>query len=357
MIRWFLILILIQLSLHAKESSHNLENSFEQSIDFAHQHISSFIKGVGTYADKKLDTWLRDANESETFFNEDSSAKTYELEKRVDYFFLEKKYLESTNRSYIRMGIGESISSTGESKLNYAFSAKIDLGESKKRLHLFMDDLRRDEQNRDLETQSAVLSESTDQATVGLSYFYPQKYGLHMKSAIAIHGLNPFARVRLEYPIYMGRWSFLAAQKVIYSLKHKFEEQSDLYLDNRVGSYSLVRLFASRSTTQDSNGMYYSSGIQYFYNPQHNRGLSLSLYANGNTKYGDYELNTRTNLSTYTNKNQFYSYILAPSWRENIYKDWLFFQITPSVVWHEERDYDRSYNLAFSFDLYFGNRR
>ena len=42
-------------------------------------------------------------------------------------------------------------------------------------------------------------------------------------------------------------------------------------------------------------------------------------------------------------------------WRENIWKEWLFYELGPGVNYHKRYDYRPNYNISFGIDMFFGH--
>ncbi len=95
--------------------------------------------------------------------------------------------------------------------------------------------------------------------------------------------------------------------------------------------------------------MDYALSFQYYYSPQKNTGLGISQSFLGNTEY---QYVTEQKMQTYGGIN---NYVTSLSWRENIWKDWFYYQISPGVSFHKQYDYNPNYILIFLVDIYFGS--
>jgi len=98
--------------------------------------------------------------------------------------------------------------------------------------------------------------------------------------------------------------------------------------------------------------MSYDGFVQWFYKPRKKAGMSLNLGANGSTRYIS---TVSQNPLVEHQENRIYNYLFLARWRENIWKEWLFYEVGSGVNYHEQNDYRPNYNVFIGIDMFFGH--
>jgi hypothetical protein len=195
--------------------------------------------------------------------------------------------------------------------------------------------------------------------SIGVDVFSKTHFGIRPKYSIGFRGIDPFARARFSYQTDFGRWRLEPVQTFTEtfgtqdSFKDTFNETTELYLDTPTSESTLLRFVLDRGTESRVKGMRYDGFVQWFWSPREHAGLDLSLGFNGSTQYENTVVYTDPPLIQ--EENRVYNYLLSIRWRENIWKKWLFYEITPGVNYHEIHDYRPNYSINLRIDLFFGH--
>ena len=235
----------------------------------------------------------------------------------------------------------------------FTVRARLSLGRSKKRMKLFIEDFNEDS------AKNIGTSGEDDSPSIGLDFFSKKRFGIRPKYSIGFRGIDPFVRARFSYQTNFGRWQFEPVQTFSETFdtrdtfKDTFNETTEFYLDTPTSEATLLRFVLDRSTKSRLDGMGYDGFVQWFWSPREHAGLSLSLGFNGSTKYENTVVYTDPPLIK--KENRVYNYLFSIRWRENIWKKWLFYEITPGVNYHETHDYRPNYNINLRIDLFFGH--
>jgi hypothetical protein len=271
----------------------------------------------------------------------------------ADEFFLTRKFLEERERSFVRVSYAQKYNSLESDPNSFTVRARLSLGRSKKRLKLFIEDF-----NEDSAKNIGTSGEDTS-PSIGLDIFSKTRFGIRPKYSIGFRGIDPFARARFSYQTNFGRWRFEPVQTFTETFEARdsfndiFSETTELYVDTATSESTLLRFVLDRGTQSRIDGMRYDGFVQWFWSPREHAGLSLSLGFNGSTKYENTVVNTDPPLIK--EENRVYNYLFSIRWRENIWKKWLFYEITPGVNYHETHDYRPNYNINLRIDLFFGH--
>lgn len=396
----FLLCILSMISLHANDANLTVGLEDNQSVI-----QSSYIDLYHGYLDAKVHEWgvdidgavlglynlFSDNNDSEAFVDErglfvlDSNSSHYgpyvdsnlsteaiteennqsltktlkgdsivvEDNENVDEFFLTRKFLEERDRSFVRVSYAQQYNSLESDPSAFTIRARLSLGRSKKRLKLFIEDFNEDS------AKNIGTSGKDTSPSIGIDVFSKARFGIKPKYSIGFRGIDPFARARFSYQTEFGRWRFEPVQTFTESFetqdsfKDTFNETTEFYLDTPTSESTLLRFVMDRGTESRVDGMRYDGFVQWFWNPRKHAGLNLSLGFNGSTKYQNTVVYSDPPLIK--EENRVYNYLFSIRWRENIWKEWFFYEISPGVNYHESHDYRPNYNINLRIDLFFGH--
>ncbi len=264
-----------------------------------------------------------------------------------DAFFLTRRELEERDKSYVRVRFSQLFNSLSSEKTRAEVRAKLHLGRSKKKLKLVIEDLNDDT------AQNIGRSDNKESPSIGVERSSGKVLGIKPKYSIGFRGIDPYVRARYYYETELGLgWKFHPVQTFLYTLEEEFSELTEFYFDKPTSENTMFRFVADRGTEDRVDGMRYDTYLQWFYTPRDHAGLSFTLGANAHTKYQNTIIDSDPPLIH--EENRVYNYSVYVRWRENIWKKWLFYEITPGVNYHEENDYRPNYNILFRVELFFG---
>lgn len=282
----------------------------------------------------------------------DKNRKVSKLEEKsyaVDKFFQNEKYLNDTENTYIRVRLQSFFQTKDSNDFDLKLRAQIPFSKSRKNIKIFVDDLT-------MENADNVLRDTTNndksKPDIGIHFFAPIRT-IKSRYSIGLSGIDPFVRARYNFPIIVDEWLIDTVQLFQYSTDDKFEEETNIYFDRSWGKKSLVRIQLHRSTHQETDGMDYFLSAQYFRATKKDAGYGLQQAFIGNTKY-EYTINNGVVLPDTETFGGINSYITTFSWRENIWRDWFYYELRPSVSFERQYDYEPNYRALIFFDFYFG---
>ena len=316
------------------------ENSY---IDNFHDTMSDSVFSLSKSIDKVLSNDYSDYNTSADIYDIDENSDS------MDAFFKTDKYLDETEKTFLRVNFNTLFQTKGSNDFGYSVKARLPLSRTKQNYNLFIDDLTSDNPNSEITNQSANNSKTS----VGVNYFAAKTYGISSKYSIGVRGFHPFIRARYNLDYTLGSWDIEPVQTFKYSSNNKFEEETSIYFDKKIADLNLLRFVMYRHTQEKVPGMDYAFSAQYFHPLPHHIALSISQSVSGNTKYEDityYPNNTYTS-TTYGGIN---NYATSLNIRQNVWKKWFFYEVAPGLNFHKQYDYKVNYSILFSIDMYFG---
>lgn len=286
---------------------------------------------------------------SQPKFTQEQDKQTYQTSTWFDDFFKDETYLDATNKSYIKIRAGYEYDWRGEPSVLQNIKARIKLPRTQEKIQLFIGD------DSDEKISSTDPTRTSGSEGIGIKYFLPSLYGrLFSNASIGFSGIdNPYARTHMEYPVFLQNWLFKAAQNFKYSVESKFDEWTDFTFDRPLSDKEMIRLLLQRSTNSEVIGMEYLLQLSYRVASHHDIGTSYYVGFNGRTK----DLTGSLYNSGLTPQEGVYQYAAGIVWRQQLYKEYLVYQIEPILSLHEQYNFKPNYLLRLTLELYFGYKR
>lgn len=335
---------------------------FEKNLDDFQKYLSlkvlifsSKLDQIGSSGldENQTTDSIVDSNRSEdtlqSNFNQPIEENSYPPPLPFDSFFKDDIYLNTTNKSYIKIHGGYEFNQLGPSAISHNVSARIKLPKTQEKLHLFINN------EPKKTTLLPTINQSSSDVGIGLKYYLPQVYEkLFSNVSIGFAGItNPYVKTYFEYLIAFTNLEIKSTQNFKYSHKNKFDEWTDFYFDRKLSQQNMVRLLLQRSTNSEVNGMEYLSQLSYTNALEKEISCVYYISVNGRTE--------DTPASLYENgsipKEGVYNYSAGVIWRQQFFKDYLYYQIEPILSYHEQYNYKPNYILRFTIDLFFETKR
>lgn len=341
-------ILLLNLYLFSDDSN-TPERNF---IDTSHDYITKKFHAISEKADSvTADTvnYTKNIGKDTNSTTENSKKdKQKELNpENVDALFQNEKYINETKKSFLRISTDYAYNSIEKNDLNVRLGASLALNKSIKNLKLYLSGFNQD--NVDDITKRKKYDD--EKPEIGVSYLIELKNNIETKYSLGIRNLYPYIRGRFSYLKDTGSWSIEPVQTIEYSIKNEFKEDTTLYLDKEIIKKVKFRLEFSRGTKTDTKGMDYDSVASIFWTPQTKTGLRLSQGIYGNTKYEHIINKTTGESEIYSGIN---NYETTLTFRQNIYRKWLFYEVSPGVSFQKQYDFDPNYRFYIRIDAFFG---
>jgi hypothetical protein len=260
-------------------------------------------------------------------------------------FFKDETYLDVTNRSYVKLHGGYEYNERGDSALFNGITARLRLPKTEKQLQLFI--------GGEADAIMGLNNVRHEDQGIGIKYYMNSLYtGLFSRASVGIAGIsNPYVKTNVEYPLYFETWLLRPIQTFKYSARDKFDEWTDLYFDRKVSTTEMIRLLLERSTNSEIRGMSYLSQLSYLNAYREDISCSYYIGMNGRTK----DLLDTTYTNNLHPQEGVYDYSLGVTWRQRLWKDYVFYQLDPLISFHEQYNYKPNYIFRIGVDIYFGN--
>jgi len=355
---------------------YNFGDSFGHTLDFTQVYISDQINSYGHFIDDevyyhlndKVDSnytssiyqdvkgWVDfsdDINSSE-LNNSDTNqtkivtnslhSKKEPTSNRFNDFFKDPSYLNSTTDSFIRLRIGPEYNQQEGTSLINSIQLSLRLPKTEDKLKIFIGEDEDDKVN----ISQSITEDEAKNANIGVKYYLPTFYeDIKTSFAVGFRGItNPYSRLRFDYVKEVGSWQFRPIQTVEFSAKSLYMEETQLYNDFLWSDTKMIRLFLTRRTEYGYKGMKYTAQLAYYKAVKESSAFRMYTQASGHT-----DTNIQGDILVHPGV---YGFITGFVYREQFFKDYLFYEIEPRVQHSIQYDYKANSIVSFLIEVYFG---
>ena len=337
-----LFYLLLTVGVSADTNSSN--TSFQDYIDEKQKIISQKVVDWSYSIDNGLSRWIYNADDKVYCDEQKKILDEYffeENENSIDEFFKNEKFLDETEKRFVRVQFGAIFQSKESTEHMFKIRVQIPLSKTKKNIQLFIDNT-----EQDYFTDEA--SDNTKKAPdIGVSYSSLEYYGIKSKYSIVTNDLNVYIQARYSKAFKTSKWKIEPTQQFKYLIKDGWQEETNLYFDRTLEKSSLFRTTLNRRTRAHVDGMDYSLSFSYYRTAKRNTGLSLAQSFLGNTKFKT--VDKPVSYSGISN------YSTTVSWRQSIWRKWFIYEVQPAISFHRLYDYEPNYILRLNLEFYFGH--
>lgn len=320
------------------------KGGFIDYIDKKQKIFSDNVVDFFSSVDETLSDWMNEPKEPlscdalEKKLNEDF----LKAGESADLFFKSEKYMDETQKGFLRIRLGSLFQTKESADFNYKVRAHIPLSRTKRDFQLYIDDVEQNYfDNGDLRKKEQSKNEA------GVRYFAPVYKDIKSHYSIGMSSLTGYARARYSTDFALGSWRVEPTQQFKYSLKSDWSEETNIYFDKALEENSLFRTTLHRKTQSHVDGFDYALALSYYLTLSKTKGFSYTQQFWGNSKYScDEHPEPYNGISNYSG---FFS------WRQNIFRKWIAYEVQPGVSFHRQYDYEPNYAVYFYVDFYFGN--
>lgn len=238
---------------------------------------------------------------------------------QLDTFFANENYEEELNDSYLRVRFFQTYEhSTGYSKA-FKFKVKLDLPYSSKKLKIVVE-----RENDEDEIDDVVKSESGKVANYATSIryrlFQSEDWTIDNNGGTSLRlPLDPFYKIRIRRSIKISLWELRLVENLMLSRQGGFTESS---------SFDLLRKIDSTTQLEFTNKLSYGTDSERLM-LEHHFSYQRRLSGKGalSTTFSFY--------APIIHKIDYQKIGPGVALRQNLYKGWLFGQLSTGVWWHK----------------------
>ncbi len=255
------------------------------------------------------------------------------------------QFLSDSNESIkqhfsIQTSIDTILETKKEARFRFNIRAKLELPRTQKKLHLFFQDYR---PNENLDTQSAHnVGNSIKNSSFLAGFSYLTSTNISYRAGIRFHKISPDPFVSAEWDKdhkFLSGWLYYGL-RLTYYLDRRFDNLLFLTYQRPIAARTLFAFENDIRYRQRPN-----SSLEFLHSLKlyHSLGRYTTL-----TPHCDlYALN---DLSSSYKINYYY---IGVDYHDIFHRKWLFYELSPAVLWRIENHFEPSYRLMVRFGITF----
>ena len=267
----------------------------------------------------------------------------------IDSFFGDERIDAESNNSRIRVFTLSTIPEGELATTEGNFRAQLVLPRTERKFQLILTRQNDDQNQNDddgnpatTETPTTVDDESNDQATeAGLRYLWNEA-NVNISTDLGIRAEIPprvFASGRIRKNIRIDEnWLFRPIQRVRWLQFEGFSANTNLNFDRRINDAWLFRFVNNIRWNDQDYRIILRNGPTFLHQINDKIGMSYNAFV----------------VSESSPQSRVENYILSIGYRQLLYKNWFFWEISPSVSFPRERNFYRSPAWLIKFEAIVG---
>jgi len=262
----------------------------------------------------------------------------------VDRFFANDALYRYTTDSYVQITGDTLFEENGETGYAVKFRGRVDLPGTKRRFKLIFStdpNEKQDPIERSVDESPAAAVQESD--VYGSIQRERELRGWKFRPSIGAKlniPIEPFAKLRFTNIYPLQSWALRADQNFYWFRDSGYGSDSTIEFDRPVGKENLFRASSFARWTEETEYFQLSQIFAFYQTLSPNRKISYQIGAYGQTQ--------PTWFMT--------SYLLVVRYRQNLHKEWLFFEIRPQVLYSKTNDWDDELSLLLRLDILFGKK-
>ncbi|NOX75969.1 MAG: hypothetical protein GXP17_05015 [Gammaproteobacteria bacterium] len=267
-----------------------------------------------------------------------ASQRVTEFANWLDSFFGDDRIYQESQNSRLKLNLLH-ISEEGRlPRYDATVQGKLTLPNTQRRVKLLFESSQEDTPNQDASLLDSV--DSQDQS-LGIRFIKKTKAWWRAHADIGIRfrgGLDTFIRFRLRRLFSAGQWNFRATETVFWFDSTGPGETSRFDVERGISANYLFRSTSKGTWLDETRNIDLSQNFFLLHNISRRRAVAYRIGIIGASKPV-----TQTT-----------AYIVSARLRQQLHRDWLFFEINPKVVYSRENNFRSSLSLTFKLEVIFG---
>lgn len=268
------------------------------------------------------------------------------LSNRIDSFFGDERIDDEANTTRIRIFHNTTINEGDTPLHELGYRIQLKLPRTEKKLQLVV---QRDENEDEPGAANVPRQQGTegarenlsDNTTAGLRYILDvADIKFSSDAGIRVDKWPPqaFARFRFRKNIRFGRWMFRPVEKLLWIDREGWFSQTDLNFDNRLNDAWLFRYVNKFLWDNVDYVLRYQTGPTWFQKISDSTGISYSAISFWEDEPGW----------------AVHNYAFSAGFRQLIYKQWFFWEVTPTLSFPRENSFHRTPGATIKLEAIFG---
>ncbi|MCF6257382.1 MAG: hypothetical protein L3J98_02055 [Gammaproteobacteria bacterium] len=257
----------------------------------------------------------------------------------LDNFFGDERIYDESQNSSLKLNLLQINEEGHQPRYEANLQGKLTLPNTQKRLELLFESDPEENTNADNTVVEAVEAQ---EQSLGLRYIQLSTDWLRANTDVGVRfrsgGLDTFVRFRLRGLFNLGHWNLRATETLFWRDSTGPGSTTRLDIERRFAKTWLFRA-TSKATWLDETHQF-DMGQDFFLIHTINKHRAV-IYRTGLTAVSEPKMQTT-------------GYTLSIRLREQIHRDWLFFEINPKVVYPQAENFHSRHSLTFKLEVVFG---
>jgi len=256
----------------------------------------------------------------------------------LDNFFGDDRIYDESQNSRLKLNLLQINEDGYQPRFEANLQGKLTLPNTQKRLKVLFESDPGDNPNPD---DTIVEAVENQQQSLGLRYvqFATDWFRGHTDIGVRFRsGLDTFVRFRLRGLFSLGNWNLRATETIFWRDSTGPGESTRLDLERRLGKNYLFRATSKANWFDETRQ--FDMGQDFFLIHTINKYRAV-IYRTGLSAVSEPRVQTT-------------GYILSIRLRQQIHRDWLFFEINPKVLYPREENFRARRSLTLKLEVLFG---
>ncbi len=274
------------------------------------------------------------------------SQSIFSISDGIDEFFAGERFQHEKNGSIVRFGYENLMVEKHQARHKIKLNARLVLPRTKNRLNFLLQSLEdeetTDEQKPPNEQTFKTLQEEKKQSFfAGLRFKNVQtrEWSVNTDAGVKLVWTpDPFARFRLRRSFFMSKWELRLTENVFWFESDGWSQVAAIELERPVPPKNLFK-FGNSGTRNEAVGHWeFTHGVSWAHQATPKHAISWGV---GITSVEEptYSLN---------------SYFTAIAYRQNVFENWMFLDISPIGAWPRDQNFTFVPSLRIKFEMVMG---
>ena len=306
--------------------------------------ITVCLPSAAAEKSKKTKQKKKDKKSLVDYYHRRFSNSVLRFSDSVDGFFADSQHSELENESKLILQFDTFVREARGPVVVPEINYRLILPRTEKRLRLFVENENQDERSETSKARNAQPGESRpnqNNSALGVRYLV-EKSGIRFYQDTGLIASVPpdfFIRVGAKKTVEFTEWILKIHERLRWQNSRGFTNDLDFDFDKKLSRKHILRMVNNMFWNDKDYNIRFENGPSLFH--QISRHKALSYHAHVITETIPDTLVT--------------NYVLQVSYRQRIYKNWLFMDLTPFINFPRDRNFARTPGFILGFDAVFGH--
>ena len=267
-----------------------------------------------------------------------------ELTTSIDKFFANTEKYDDHTGSYMQLVFDTTWKEAGDLEFDPGLKFRLRLPQTQKKLRLVIEsDPEEKQDTRQLETRNIVSNTENDTRTglytgIESDISKSEKWKIRPSLGIRIRSpLDYYVRLRASRENYYDKWKLYLNETLYWFDSTGFGADTTMEWDRLITKKLIFRSTSFVRYTDERDQFDMSQSLNLIHQISENRSIAYKAAVFGDTEPAIYAT----------------SYLLNIRYRQNLHKDYLFFEIQPSIIYEKETAWEAQHELFLRLELFY----